>query len=116
MIEFIINTLFSSIWPIGRILSHANTLGQSELGSNGNEGVLHIPQSSSITGTLTSDCLVSYPGHSLVEGSYFFDMKHLVYFTAPADWAIIFRGKIKFCKWQEINKEDPLVIRYMNFL
>ena len=28
-------------------------------------GVLHIPQNSSITGTSPSDCLVSYPGHSL---------------------------------------------------
>ena len=40
-------------------------LGQSGPGSNGNEGVLHIPQSSSITGTSPSDCLVLYPGHSL---------------------------------------------------
>ena len=30
------------------------------IGSNGNEGVLRIPQSSSITGTSLSDCLVSY--------------------------------------------------------
>ena len=39
--------------------------GQSGPGSNGNEGVLHIPQSSSITGTSLSDCLVSYTGQSL---------------------------------------------------
>ena len=32
---------------------------------DGNEGVLSIPQSSSITGALPSDCLVSYPGHLL---------------------------------------------------
>ena len=31
-------------------------------GCNDNEGVLRIPQSSSITGTSLSDCLVSYPG------------------------------------------------------
>ena len=37
-------------------------------GSNRNEGVLRIPQSSSITGTSPSDCLVSYPGHSLIGG------------------------------------------------
>ena len=36
-------------------------------GSDGNEGVLHIPQSSSITGTLPSDCLAPYTGHSLRE-------------------------------------------------
>ena len=34
-------------------------------GSNGNEGVLRIPQSSSIAGTSPSDYLVSYLGHSL---------------------------------------------------
>ena len=51
-------------------LSGATTPGQSEPGSNGNEGVLHIPQSSSITGISPSDCLVSYPGHSWRGGSY----------------------------------------------
>ena len=51
---------FSSIWTIGRALLSATTPGQSEPGSDGNEGVLHIPQSSRITGTSPSDCLVSY--------------------------------------------------------
>ena len=46
-------------------LSGATTMGQIGPGSNGNEGVLCIPQSSSITGTSPSDCLVSYTGHSL---------------------------------------------------
>ena len=41
------------------ILSGATTLDQSGLGSDGNEGVFHIPQSSSITEALPSDCLVS---------------------------------------------------------
>ena len=53
----------SSIWHIDRILSSANTPGQSGPGSNGNEGVLCIPQSSSITGALPSDFLTLYPGH-----------------------------------------------------
>ena len=44
------------------------TLGQSGSGSNGNEGVHHIPQNS-ITGVSPSDCFVSYSGHSL-EKSY----------------------------------------------
>ena len=56
------NTHFSSIWPVNRTRSSATTSGQSGLGSNGNEGVLCIPQSSSITGTSPSDCLVSYLG------------------------------------------------------
>ena len=38
--------------------------GQSGPGSDGNEKVLRIPQSSSITGNSPSDCLVSYPGKS----------------------------------------------------
>ena len=54
---------FSSIWPIDKTLSGATTPGQSGPGRNGNEGVLHIPQSSSMTETSPSDCLVSYPGH-----------------------------------------------------
>ena len=51
-----------SIWSIDRILSCAITLGQSGPGSDANEEVLRIPQSSSITRTSPSDCLVSYPG------------------------------------------------------
>ena len=49
-------------------ISGATTPGQSEPRSDGNGGVLHISQSSSITETSPSDCLVSYPGHSLEEG------------------------------------------------
>ena len=54
----------SSIWPIDRTLLGTTTPGHSWPGSDGNDGGIHIPQSSSITGTLPSDCLVSYPGHS----------------------------------------------------
>ena len=43
-------------------------MGQSEPGSDGNEGVLRIPQSFSTAGTSSSDCLVSYPGHSFGGG------------------------------------------------
>ena len=65
-IQFTISTKFSSIWGIDRTLSGATTLGQSGPGSDGNEGVLHIPQTFSITVILPLDCSVSYPGHSLV--------------------------------------------------
>ena len=54
-------------------LSSATTLGQNGLGSNGNKGVLHIPQSFSITGALPSDCLIS---RTLIVGD-----------LTPADWA-----------------------------
>ena len=74
---------FSSIWPIDRTLSGANTPGQSGPESDGNEGVLCIPQNSSITGTSSSDCLVSYPGHMLVGG---LAGKQSLYSTFTADW------------------------------
>ena len=49
-----------SIWSIDRTQSGATTLSQSESGSNTNEEVLCVPQSSSVAGTLQSDYLVSY--------------------------------------------------------
>ena len=55
----------SSIWSIHRTLSGDTTPSQSGPGSDSNEGVCHIPQTSSITGASPSDCLVSYSGHSL---------------------------------------------------
>ena len=60
------------------MLSCYTTLSQSGLGSNGNNGVLHIPQSSRITGTSPSDCLVSYPRHSLWKGGIISLCKDLV--------------------------------------
>ena len=58
--------MFCSIWTINRTLLGATTPGQSGPWSEGNKGVLCIPQSLSITGTSPSDCLVLCPGHSLV--------------------------------------------------
>ena len=79
----------SSIWFIDKTLSGATTPGQSGAGSIGNEGVLCIPQNSSITGASPLDCLMSYPGHSLEEKSYPSAEKQSVYSTAPADWASV---------------------------
>ena len=47
--------------------SGATTAGQSELESEGNEGVLCIPHSSSIIKASLSDCFVSY--RPLIGGS-----------------------------------------------
>ena len=80
-IQLNIRSQFSSIWPIDMTLSCATTPNQNGPGSDGNEGVLCIPQSSIITWTSPSDCLVSYPGHSAEKS---------VYSTAPADWAMTF--------------------------
>ena len=57
----------SSIRSIDRTLSGTTTPGQSGPGSEGNKGVFHIPQSSSITGASPLDRLVSYPGYWLGE-------------------------------------------------
>ena len=51
-------------------LTGTTALGQSGPGSNSNEGVLHIPQSSRTEASL-SDGLMSYPQHYLVGHSYF---------------------------------------------
>ena len=73
----------SSIWPTDRTLSSVTTPGQSEPGSDGNEEVLHIPRSSSITEASPSDCLVSYPGH-LLRKIYPSTQMHMLYFAAPS--------------------------------
>ena len=57
----------SSIWPIDRTLSDATIPSQSWPGSDGNEWVLRIPQSSSIT---KSSPLFSVISRTLVEESY----------------------------------------------
>ena len=46
-------------------LSGAATPDQNGLGSDGNKGVPHIPQSSGITGASPLNFFVSYPRHSL---------------------------------------------------
>ena len=60
--------LFSSIWTIDRTLSGVTTPGQSGPGSDGNEVALCFPQSSNITGTSPSDCLVSLQDTRCGEG------------------------------------------------
>ena len=50
-----------------RTLSGATILRENEPESDSNKEVLRIPQSSSITTAILSDCLVSYTGHSLEE-------------------------------------------------
>ena len=77
------STQFSSILPIARAPSGATTPGQCRTGSGRNEGVFHIPQSSSITGTLLSDWLTLYPGHLLGE-SYLPLEVQAMYSTEPS--------------------------------
>ena len=110
-IQFSINMQFNSIQPVHRNLSGATILGQSSPGSNGSEGVLRIPQSSSITGTSPSDCLVSYPGLSLGRGFYPTAEIRLLYSTAPANWA---RNKKEKLSENRSKKERIRAERYLN--
>ena len=70
---------------LDRTLIGATIPGQSGPESDGNERVLRIPQSSSLTEASPSDCFVSYPGHSLGE-SYPSTETQSVYSAVPADW------------------------------
>ena len=93
-IKFSIITPFSSIWPIDWTLSVATTPGQGWPVSIGNKGIICIPQSSSITEASPSDCLMSYPGHSLGE-FYPSAVMQSGYSTAPTDWAKYFWIQVK---------------------
>ena len=81
--------LISSIWLTDRILSGATTLTQSGPGSESNESLFRIPQSSSIIENLLSDCWVSYQETSWWEVSYPSAEMQSIYSSAPADWAAI---------------------------
>ena len=100
-----------------RALSVATTPGQSGRGNKGNEEVLHIPQSPSITGPSPSDCLVSYPGHLLCVcvcgGSYSSAEMQLLYSTAPANWAIL-RVNVKTFLFQIIQFSISIQFRCHN--
>ena len=74
----------SSILLIDRGVSGAITSSHSGPGSD--EGILSIPQPSIITTTLSSDWLMSYSGHSLVESYPSAEMQS-VYSTETTDWA-----------------------------
>ena len=84
-IQFSIRTLFSSIIPKDRTLSGATTLTQSEPGSDGNEGILLIPQSCKITRTSRLDCLSRTLVVCVWRGVHPSTEKQSVYSTAPAD-------------------------------
>ena len=85
--RFYIN-LFSSIRAIDRTLSGATTPVQCGPGSLGNKRVLCIPQSSSITGTSTSDFLLSV--HLLV-GVLSLCRGAVVVFYSPSQLGNLFR-------------------------
>ena len=108
-IQLSISIPFLSIWPIDRVLSGVTTPGQSWPGSEENEEVLRIPQSSSITGISPSDCLVSYAGDLLVgSGTYPCAEMRSVYSTVPVDWASKFNDSKYFYQTLIMNSVQTL--------
>ena len=101
-------------------LSSATIPCQSGPESNGNEGVLHILRSSRITSVSPSDFLMSYPGHSLVGGSYLSAEMQLVYSTSPADWAAVLWGLnsflLQFGIWDKLTTNCIIVGTLYNIL
>ena len=75
-------------------LSGAINLGESRPETNGKEEVLRIHQTSNITRTSPSDCLMSYIEHSLGVESYPSAEKQSVYSTASGDWSVYLNGII----------------------
>ena len=90
---------------IDRAPTGVTTPGQSGPGSNGNEGVLHIPQIFKAEAS-PSDCFMSYP-RQLLGGFYPSTEMQSVYSTAPVDWAETFLDILIYIK---INK---LVLGYI---
>ena len=83
---FRISTQFSSTWLIDRTLSGATTPGLSWPGSNGNEGVLCIPQSSRPHYWSLTIILFSVISRTLIgRESYSSSEMQSVYSAAPAD-------------------------------
>ena len=95
-IQFSISIQFRSIWPIDRTLSDPTTSGQIGLGSNGNEGVLCIPQSSSIPGIWPSDRLVSYPWVSLWVLALCTDAVGVFYSPSGMDKQLLDKNSIEY--------------------
>ena len=116
------HTVFS-IWPIDRTLSGATTPCQNRPGSNGNEGVLHILQISK-AGASPSNCLMSYPGHSLWGWGLTPPTEmQSVYSTAPADWTeLVFEIQISQNFWltkikslRNLDGESVSYLKTINF-
>ena len=77
------NSLLETIFKQAKVhvFTHITIPGQSGPGSNGNEGILHITQSTRIE-ALPSNGLVLYPGH-LFGVSYSSAEMQSAYSTAP---------------------------------
>ena len=95
-IHFSVIIQFSFIRTKDRTLSGVTTPGQSELGRDGNEGVWRILQSSCITWVSPSDCLASYPGHSLGGGGLLLCRDAVGVFYNPQSTVTRMRHKVNF--------------------
>ena len=92
-IQFSISHLFTLSFNVKQFyltLSGVTTLGQSEPGSDDNEGALHIAKISK-AGALPPDDLMLYPGHLLVGVlSLCRDVVSVFYFSSQLDQSSVF--------------------------
>ena len=110
-IQFSISSQFSSIWPIDRTVLNASTSSQNGPGSNGNDWVHQISQSSSITRTSPSDCLVSYQGYSLGWGVLPLGREGIVIFYISSRLAKNKHSETKILGRSKRSKPQPDFIR-----
>ena len=103
-----------SIWPIDEILSGATSLESCGPGSDGNEGLLRIPQSSSINGASPSDYFVSYPGPSFGE-SYHYADRQSVYSTQYGNESLAYLKNLITIGLLETFKEQGKAMRAIAF-
>ena len=101
----------SFVRPTEKNQSGATTPGQSVPRSDGNERVLHIPQSLRTTGAWPSNCLVSYPGHSLGESNPSPEKLLVIYCPSRVSYNCFEKGI--FISFEHKNKRK--LIYHMNF-
>ena len=85
------------MWPIDGTITGITTPGQSEPES---KGLFHIPQSSR-TEAIPSDAVYCHNRILIGMWSYSFAKIQLVYFIAPAHWAVLFFGCNENVYWGE---------------
>ena len=94
-----------------------NSNRYNQPGSNDNEGIHYIPQSSSITGASPSHSFVSYQGHSFAGGSCPSAEIQSMHSTVPVDRAVLTKilGRFKVVGTTKINTVFNLYPRHCIF-
>ena len=98
------NSIVCAQFKCQTVLSGATTPCQSEPRGNGNEEVLSIPQSSSITGASPPDDLMSYPGHLLREEGSLSPLQRC------SQCILQNQHQITYKSWYAVKPKQPLIL------